>query len=56
MKTKKELLHELQSLHDKMVAIEADKAATIKNVVPQNPKSAINLLDYLVFRSQLLYG
>ncbi len=55
MKTKKELLHELQSLHDKMVAIEADKAATIKNVVPQNQKSAINLLDYLVFRSQNIH-
>lgn len=55
MKTKTELLHELQSLHAKMVAIETDKASTIKNVMPQNQKSAINLLDYLVFRSENIH-
>ena len=54
MKTK-ELLHELQSLHAKMVAIETDKASVIENVIPQKQKSAINLLDYLVFRSENIH-
>ena len=54
MKTK-ELLHELQSLHDKMVAIETDKASVIKNVMPQHQKSATNLLNYLVFRSENIH-
>lgn len=55
MKTGTDLLCELQLLYDKMVAIEVTKALMIKNVMPQHQKSAINLLDYLVFRSENIY-
>jgi pyruvate kinase len=55
MKNKAGLLLELQSLYAKMVATEAHKALVIKNMVPEHRKSAINLLDYLVFRSENIY-
>jgi pyruvate kinase len=55
MKTKADLLRELLSLHAKMVDFEANKALIIENVMPQHHKSAINLLDYLVFRSENIH-
>jgi pyruvate kinase len=55
MKNKADLLLELQSLYAKMVSIETNKALMISNVIPQHRKSAINLLDYLVFRSENIY-
>jgi pyruvate kinase len=55
MKSKAELLRELQLLYAKMVAIEANKAIMIRNATPQHRKSAINLLDYLAFRSENIH-
>ncbi len=55
MNTKADLLRELQSLYAKMVAIEANQASMISNVIPQHQKSVINLLDYLVFRSENIH-
>ncbi len=55
MKSKEELLNKLRSIHRKMQAIEADKAHLIEKVMPQHQKSAINLLNYLVFRSENIH-
>ena len=55
MITKIGLLHELQAVYAKMVAVETNNALLIRNVIPQHRKSAINLIDYLVFRSENIH-
>ncbi len=56
MKTKSELLFELQMLYDKMLAVEDSKAHLIEMVMPQHRESVINLIDYIVFRSENIHA
>lgn len=54
MNEKLELLHSLQELRKKMHLAKIDLAHLIEIVTPECKKSASNLIDYLVFRSENL--
>jgi len=52
MKTKANLLKELEDIHNRMLKAEDQKKMDINGVKPHFRNSAINLVDYLALRSQ----
>ncbi len=52
MKSKPNLLKELEDIHERMLAAEVQKDLQIKGAKSHFRKSAINLVDYLALRSQ----